>query len=147
MFNIKRVNVSSFRKEIGGYLNLVSTKKLPVVIEKRIAGGYEDFLLINKIDFYNILDNLKFTVFIKEEHDQYILNLEELNIMVFEDTLESAIESLCYEVFDYAEDYYEEMDAYYNSKNRRSHFPYLLKIWELNNNYEKLKSTFRYEYK
>jgi len=144
MDKVKNINVSSFRKEIGIYLNELNTKKIPLEIEKRIAGGSEKFILINKQDFSNILDKLNLTVNIFNENNQYILKLEELDLIVFEDTLEEAIDSLCYEVFDYAEEYLEEIEEYYKSKNRRNHFIYLIKIWQLNNDKNKLKEMFHY---
>lgn len=145
MNKMKNTNVSNFRKDIGIYLNEVNVKKMPLEIEKRIAGGSDNFILINKQDFYDILDRLTLTVNVFEENNQYILKLEELNLIVFEDTLEEAIDSLCYEVLDYSDEYFEDIEEYYNSKNRRSHFVYLLKIWQLNNDKDKLKKIFRYK--
>lgn len=54
--------------------------------------------------------------------------LEGFDLIIEADTEELAIEKLAEELLDYANDYMHDFHRYYNSTNRKDHFPYLLKV-------------------
>jgi len=54
--------------------------------------------------------------------------LEGFDLIAEADTEESAIEKLAEELLDYANDYMQDFHSYFNSTNRKAHFPYLLKV-------------------
>jgi predicted RNase H-like HicB family nuclease len=54
--------------------------------------------------------------------------LEGFDLIIETDTEESAIEKLAEELLDYANDYVRDFHRYFNSTNRKAHFPYVLKV-------------------
>lgn len=48
--------------------------------------------------------------------------------MVNSPNQELALNDLAKELIEYAQDYINEFQMYYNSKNRKHHFPYVLRV-------------------
>lgn len=130
---LSKVFSSDLRKNLGEVLDKIHLTKVPMVIEKKIAGGSKNFILLRKDLFDSLLDNIKFNVTVKKDEDnEYILELEELDILSYGDTLEDAKESLKEDTIIYAEEYLNNIELYSVAPNRKQHLPYLLKIWSLN---------------
>ena len=52
--------------------------------------------------------------------------------------------SLAKELIDYAEEYINDFRLYYNSPNRKNHFPYIYRVLLASDDLEKVKRLFSY---
>lgn len=65
---------------------------------------------------------------IAEDDGSIILALDEIELYVNADTTEKAIEELIQDIKNYAQDYIQRPQLFLNAPNRRSHFPYILRV-------------------
>jgi len=68
----------------------------------------------------------------RENDGSVTLALDDLDLAVNGVHKMDALSKMAYEILEYAEDYYENFTAWYASKNRRQHLPYVLKALILN---------------
>lgn len=73
---------------------------------------------------------------INEEDGSITLALDSLELYSNNDTLELAINDLIEDLKIYAQDYMQRSQLFLNAPNRRSHFPYLLRILLCDNDQE-----------
>ena len=73
---------------------------------------------------------------ITEDDNSVTLSLDQLEIYVNGNTLEEAIKILINDLKFYAQDYIQRSQLFLHAPNRRSHFPYVLRILLCNNDEE-----------
>ncbi len=89
-----------------------------------------DYILSLSVPQAKILvKNISFKAFfIKEDDGSTTAGLEEIDLCVNEHDEASALESLAKDLIDYAHDYFDNFQLYFNAPNRQQHFPYVLAV-------------------
>ncbi|SHH24355.1 Antitoxin of toxin-antitoxin, RelE / RelB, TA system [Thermosyntropha lipolytica DSM 11003] len=105
---------------------------IDIVIKDRpvvIARDSDYIFSLTRENLESLLEPYKFTAAKYMEADGSItLSLHELDLVVNMPTLKDALEAMRKELKEYAEEYYENFRLYYNSPNRKGHWPYVLKV-------------------
>ena len=123
------INATEARKEWGMFIDGVVRGKPEVVKRNR-----DYFLSISLEQTLRLLDGYRFQADILPEDDGSItLALTEIDLVVNAPDLNSAKEELAAELISYSQDYFNEIQMYYNAPNRKPHFPYVLKVSLLEN--------------
>lgn len=81
--------------------------------------------------------------YFNEEDGSVTFSMVDLDIAENGETKEAALDKLVSELFEYAKEYQENFNMYFNSSNRQHHLPYVLKILSCDNR-EILKTMVRY---
>ncbi|MCD2138742.1 hypothetical protein [Salinicoccus halitifaciens] len=77
-----------------------------------------------------------------EDDGSVTVSLREFDLVENGETEETALDLLTDELLEYAEDYMDNFNMYFNSPNRQSHFPYIMNILSQDNK-ESLRSLIR----
>jgi hypothetical protein len=83
--------------------------------------------------------NLTINVFI-EENGSYTGSFNELDLAANSPDLEALKIKLVEELIEYAEEYMNEFKLYFNSPNRKNHFPYIYRVLLAGNDISSVKS-------
>lgn len=117
------LNATDVRKEWGEFVDKVTRLKPAVVKRSR------DYFAAMSLEHLNmILSPYRFTLGYEQESDgSFSGSIKELDMVANAQGLEELKEQLAKDVIDYAHEYMEEFQLYYNAPNRRSHFPYVIR--------------------
>ena len=114
------------RKEFTTMYNEVFNSYKPVIIKRKQA----EQVLVLRTDLQKMLlssFSLKPEI-LHEEDGSVTLALDTLEMYVNGDTLDKAIIELVQDLKNYAQDFIDRSQLFLNAPNRRSHFPYVLRI-------------------
>lgn len=79
--------------------------------------------------FQKMLADYTFNLNIFNEEDGSVtVTIEGFDLVENGDTLEDAIDLIIEELINYAEDYMADFNKYFNSPNRKHHFPYVMNV-------------------
>lgn len=81
--------------------------------------------------------------YFNEDDGSVTFSMVDLDVAENGETKAAALDILVGELFEYAKEYQENFNMYFNSSNRRHHLPYVLKILSCDNK-EILKTMVRY---
>jgi uncharacterized protein YbcC (UPF0753/DUF2309 family) len=87
--------------------------------------------------------NLTVNVFV-EEDGSYTGSFNEIDMAANSTDFESLKVKLAEELIEYAEEYLNEFRLYFNSPNRKNHFPYIYRALLAGNDINKIKSFFSF---
>lgn len=118
-------DVTEFRSRLREYYNQVYLGRKPMVLTRK---GDEHVVALNLGDLLTILDSHRFNVVVTTSPDGAVASLEALELWGSGETPEAAISDLASDLRQYAEDYYERIQLFLNSPNRRHHFPWVLRV-------------------
>jgi len=77
-----------------------------------------------------LLQNVSFKAyFIKEEDGTVTAGLEDIDLLVNREDEQATRLALAKELVDYAGEYFNNFQLYFQAPNRRPHFPYVLAVW------------------
>lgn len=126
---MQTINATEVRKEFSQFIDTVVREK-PVVIKRN-----RDYVLsISLEQTVNLLADYHFHMNVFNEEDSSITaTLNELDLIINTMDKDNLKNLMAQEILDYAEDYFEQFNLYYNSPNRQKHFPYVLKAILANN--------------
>lgn len=132
------LKASDVRKEWSKFIDEVKWVKPALVKRNR------DIIAVLSFDLLEfILKEYKLTVEVKEEADgSYTGVLNEIDLMVNTNDLESLETGMADELLQYSEEYMNEFSLYYGSPNRKSHFPYVYRAILASDDIEKIKDLF-----
>lgn len=103
-------------------------------------------LSIELLEF--ILKDYKLTVTVQQEEDgSYTGIFNEIDLMANSKDMETLEVELAKELLEYSEEYINEFRLYYNSPNRKNHFPYVYKTLLASNDIDKVKKMFSFNLK
>ena len=103
-------------------------------------------LSIELLEF--ILKDYKLTVTVQQEEDgSYTGIFNEIDLMANSKDMETLEVELAKELLEYSEEYINEFRLYYNSPNRKNHFPYVYKTLLASNDIDKIKKMFSFNLK
>ncbi len=123
---LREFKFSDARKNLTAIIDQVQTN-LPIVIKHRKASE-KDALIIPK-DMLEELISAKFEPKqFKEKDGSITLALEYLGLAANAENKKKASEELVDDAVEYAKEYMDNRVLYYNSPNRKAHFPYILRI-------------------
>lgn len=89
----------------------------------------DEWAALNTEHLESILESFSLEVELYTEDDESITaSLSGFDLVENGETESEALDLLTEELIDYAEEYQNDFNMYFNSPNRRSHFPYILKV-------------------
>ncbi len=129
------INATDARKEWGTFIDNVVRFKPSVIKRNR------DFLAAISLEQLDLLlTPYRFTLeYELETNGSLSGSLKELDLVANAFTLEELETKIVGELIDYAQEYMNEFDKYYNAPNRKHHFPYVIRVVIQNNN-DKIRS-------
>ncbi|WP_156779582.1 hypothetical protein [Desulforamulus reducens] len=118
------LNATEVRKEWGSFIDTVVREKPKMVKRNR------DFFLAMSIKHIKtILIGYKIEAHYIEEKDGTVTaTFANFDLVVNAPTQEAARRALAEELIEYAKEYFNEFQLYYNSPNRQPHFPYIMAV-------------------
>lgn len=119
------INATDVRREWGKFIDDVVRDKPKIVKRNR------DLLFALSIEHLDeILRTYKLDLQIEKEEDEdaYIASTDIFDVFASGFSIDEAIANLADELIEYAQEYMNNFQLYYNAPNRKSHFPYILRI-------------------
>lgn len=105
---------------------------LPMLAQKKpmlLNESSEPVLFITPHQIKQLCESVQLHAIIRNEKDGSItVALQELDLVTNRATTEHAIYALAEDLIDYALEYYAEFELYYQSPNRKNHFPFVMKV-------------------
>ena len=130
---LTEVNFTEARNNFSSLYDQVFNTFKPAIINRKRLSKSCFCVLTSKNAF--IMFSLNPEV-ITEDDNSVTLSLDQLEIYVNGNTLEEAIKILINDLKFYAQDYIQRSQLFLHAPNRRSHFPYVLRILLCNNDEE-----------
>lgn len=134
MTMLNEVKFTEARNDLSNLYNKVYYELNPVIIQRKQT----EQVIVLPVDMQKLL--LEEYTFkpekLSEEDGSITLTLDKLEIYANADTLENAIAELVQDIKYYAQDYLKRSHLFLNAPNRRSHFPYILRVLLCNNDDE-----------
>lgn len=118
------INATDARKEWGSFIDNVVRFKPSVVKRNR---DYMAAISLEHLDL--VLKPYRFTLEHEKEADgSFTGSLKELDLVANASSLEELKAEMVEELIEYAHEYMNEFEKYYNALNRRHHFPYVMRV-------------------
>ena len=115
---------TNVRKEFGKFIDTVVHERPTVVKRNR-----DQFLALSIVQTKVLLESFNFEAhFMKEEDGSVTATLDKFDLVVNKPDEYLAHKALAEELIEYADEYFSEFPLYFNSTNRKSHFPYVLLV-------------------
>lgn len=120
----KVINATDVRKEWGSFIDNVVRFKPAVVKRNR------DYLAAISLEHFElVLTHYRFTLEYEKEADgTFSGSLKELDLLANADSLEALKTEIIEELVEYAHEYMNEFEKYFNAPNRKHHFPYIMRV-------------------
>ena len=137
------LKASDVRKEWSKFIDEVKWVKPALVKRNR------DIIAVLSCELLEfILKEYKLTVTVMQEEDgSYTGIFNEIDLMTNAKDIKSLEAELAKELLEYSEEYINEFRLYYNSPNRKNHFPYVYKTLLASNDIDKIKKMFSFNLK
>lgn len=117
------ISASDVRKSPGQFFDRV-IREHPVAITRR-----NDLIMaLSKDQFQALVDHIKLTIDVEYEDGVYSVYIPELDLLAWGEDLEEAKDELVDDVIEYAKDYMNRFNLFFNAPNRKHHLPYILRI-------------------
>ena len=125
MLNNLYINATDVRKDFSRTIDNVIHIK-PQFIKRT----HNHLVFIEEKELNHLLSNLKIHVsFTREDNGTYIATNSVIeDVFSTGATKQEAIDSLCKELIEYANEYYDEYDLYSKTPNRKDHAAYVMRI-------------------
>jgi antitoxin YefM len=120
------LNASDVRKNWSEFMDQVVTQNKPQLVARN-----------NKHPFLSLsLDQARLSYaayrfkaeIVKEEDETYTIDLDEFDLFVNSTSQEEGLRDLAEELLEYAQDYINSIQLYFNAPNRKNHFPYVMNV-------------------
>ncbi len=117
-------NASNVRQEFSHFIDTVVRDK-PLTIKRN-----RDYIISFSMEHVRLLlAYYRFHVrYVKEDDGSITGSLNEIDVVVNGNNESDVNHLLAKELIEYAQEYNDEFSYYYNSLNRKSHFPYILHV-------------------
>jgi len=132
------LNASDVRKNWSNFIDDVKWKRPALVKRNR------DILTVLPVELMeNMLAEYMLTVEVWQEDDgSYTGVFKEIDLVTNSKDMDSLEAELAKELIEYSEDYMNDFRFYYESSNRKSHFPYVFRAYLLSDDIDKVKKIF-----
>jgi len=118
------INATEVRKDWGNCIDTIVRAK-PLFIKR----NRDYFVAISLGDLEELLKPYRFTLEYQQESDgSFSGSLKEIDIVANAKSLDELKTKITHELIEYAQEYIDEMNIYYNAPNRKSHFPYVMRV-------------------
>jgi hypothetical protein len=118
------LNATDVRRNWGKFIDTVVHDKPKIVKRNR-----DLFLSLSIQQVMVLLKNYSFKArYLKENDGTVTATLDNFDLVVNEKDEFLAKKTLAQELIDYANDYFNDFQLYFNAPNRQSHFPYVLSV-------------------
>lgn len=118
------IGATKVRKNFGSFIDQVVHSK-PLVVKRN--RDYLAAISLAHLDF--LLTPYQFTLDYEIEADgSYSGSLKEIDLVINAPSLEELKTEIAQELMEYAIEYMNEFEMYYNASNRKVHFPYVLRL-------------------
>ena len=118
------LNATHVRKNWGSFIDNVVRFKPSVIKRNRDLMAA---ISLEQLDM--ILDPYRFTLtYEKENNNSLTGHFKELDLVANAPDLNSLLTTMIQELIEYAEEYMKDFEQYYNSLNRKQHFPYVMRV-------------------
>jgi len=118
------INATDARKEWGSFIDNVVRFKPSVVKRNR---DYIAAISLEHLDL--VLTPYRFTLEYEKEADgSFSGSLKELDLVANASSLEELKTEMVQELIEYAHEYMNEFEKYFNAPNRKHHFPYVMRV-------------------
>lgn len=125
-------NATDVRKNWSEFCDLITREKPGFVRRTR-----DRYVMVSSDMLLSMLDNVNFTATSFREDDGTVtISSNEMDLITNASTKEEAIRMLGRDILEYSNEYYDNFQMYYNSKNRRRHLPYIMKALLINDEEE-----------
>jgi hypothetical protein len=115
---------TNVRNNFSSVIDTVLREK-PVMFKR----NRDNIMLLSEKQLLGLVQHCSFkAVFYNEENGTVTAGLEGFDLVVNSPDQEMVLTDLANELIEYAQDYINEFQLYYNSKNRKLHFPYVLRV-------------------
>ena len=123
---LKEASFSEARSQLSRLFDEVIEDLRPVLIRRK---GREEALLLRRDNLEVLLEPFTLTVQVMPEDDGSVtIAVDELEWAINAPTREAAVEELLEDLRQYAGDYLARAPVFLRAPNRRTHFPYVLRI-------------------
>ena len=132
------LNASDVRKNWSSFIDDVKWVR-PALIKRN-----RDIVTVLPVDLMeNMLAEYMLTVEVWQEDDgSYTGVFKEIDLVINSKNMDSLEAELAKELIEYSEDYMNDFRFYYESSNRKSHFPYVFRTYLLSDDIDKVKKYF-----
>ena len=131
---LSELNLTDARKEFSSLYDQVFNSFKPTIIRRK---KFEEVLVLRVDQQKMLLVNYSLKPdIIKEDDGSITLALDNLEIFSNSLSLEDAINELIEDLKVYASDYLQRSQLFLNAPNRKSHFPYILRVLLCNSDKE-----------
>lgn len=118
------LNATDVRRDWGKFIDTIVHDKPKIVKRNR-----DLFLSLSIQQVMVLLKNFSFKAqYLKENDGTVTATLHNFDLVVNEKDEISAKKALAQELIDYAKDYFNDFQLYFNAPNRQPHFPYILLV-------------------
>ncbi|MHB1041310.1 MAG: hypothetical protein ACYC0Q_00500 [Eubacteriales bacterium] len=118
------LNATDVRRDWGKFIDTIVHDKPKIVKRNR-----DLFLSLSIQQVMVLLKNFSFKAqYLKENDGTVTATLDNFDLVVNEKDEFSAKKALAQELIDYAKDYFNDFQLYFNAPNRQPHFPYILLV-------------------
>jgi uncharacterized protein YbcC (UPF0753/DUF2309 family) len=132
------LNATDVRKNWSSFIDDVKWMR-PALIKRN-----RDILTVLPVNLMeNILAEYGLTVNVCQEDDgSYTGVFKEIDLVANAEDMDTLEHELAKELIDYSEDYFDDFRFYYESSNRKSHFPYVFRAYLLSDDIGRVKKIF-----
>jgi len=123
------VTIAEFRKNLRRLMDTALTGREIVCLDAKSKDRQTCSLIKTKL----LLDMLKAysfrpVVLYDKETKTHNIHLDELKLYAYADTLEEAAEQIVDLAIDYAKDYIDRLELFFNVPDRKTHYPYVIRL-------------------
>jgi len=123
---MKKTSSSDVRKKWSDFVDGVTTNKKPKLVSRN---NKSEFLSLSLEQALSLLQDKNIDVeIIKENDGSYTVDMVQFDLFANEKTKEEALTLVAKDLIEYSKDYMEEIELFYNSTNRKTHFPYVMNV-------------------
>ncbi|MEA1959966.1 MAG: hypothetical protein U9N81_01520 [Bacillota bacterium] len=89
----------------------------------------DNIMLMSDTQVLGLVEQCSFkATYISEDDGSTTATLDGFDLIINAGNPEQANAELASELIEYAQDYFDQFQMYYNSKNRKQHFPYIMRV-------------------
>jgi len=121
---MQTIPATELRKNFSSAIDTVVREK-PVAFKR----NRDNLMLLSNAQVLSLLSDYSIkAVFQSEEDGSITATLDGFDLVINASDREEAITRLAEELVEYAMEYYDQFQLYFNAINRKQHFPYVLRV-------------------
>jgi len=121
---MQTIQATQVRNSFSTVIDTVVREK-PVMFKR----NRDNLMLMSDTQVLDLVQQCSFkAVYIREDDGSTTATLDGFDLVVNARDPEQANDELADELIEYAQDYFDQFQLYYSSKNRKQHFPYILRV-------------------